>query len=122
MTLSYEVCKRLKEFLGEDAPEPIDSELWTHVPPKISSSDNCLKSMREHPYLTPVYKLHDILSKPFCEALAKKCDIEKVYPKAFTQCPWKEVLIRNILCSEYYDGGYPAVEKELMQMMEEKRT
>lgn len=61
------------------------------------------------------YQLHDLLSKPFCEAFAKNLDednwpIAKDDPEEVSKRIW----------AEYYDGGLPAVEKALCEMMEAK--
>ena len=100
---SFEVSKRLKEFCPE-LPEPMDMMCYGHdgklfksVPPVI---------------LFPAYRLEDLLSKPFCEAFYKK-----IYPEAtainIADASWA-------LWIGYYTGGLPAVESELMKMMEGK--
>ena len=111
MTFSYEVCKRLRKFFGKDVPAPIDNELWCYVPPRISSTDDAAKSMKNHPYLSPVYKLHDVLSKEFCEAFCKR-----------SHRPQSSVGYIGIkIMYAYQEGGYPAVEEELIRMMENNK-
>ena len=102
---SYKVSKRLKEFLGESAPEPMDKGVWIRgrtkpvFPPYAFVTGEALY---------PAYQLHDLLSKPFCEAL------ENIGVRLFSHT----IVLR--LSNMYYDGGLPAVEKALCEMMGEE--
>lgn len=112
--ITYECAKRLKEFLGESAPEPMGrTYYWMSVEgvldygPDLEHCEcKCEKVNR--------YALHDLLSKPFCEAFSAAMERKPgvLLFKAthvFTRC-----------ARPYYDGGLPAVEKALMEMMEAK--
>ena len=103
--LSYEVSKKLKEFLGEDTPEPIEAGYWCGNGHAYSLTPPVKKGAVNS---APFYKLHDLLSRPFCEAMAKKIRY---------QCAgavYSEMAHNNWL------GGLPAVEKVLLDMMEAK--
>ena len=70
---------------------------------------------RSHPYISfdgglhkvYAYQLHDLLSRPFCEAMAPKCKM--FFPED----------VSAEINNAYYHGGLPAVEKALTEMMEE---
>lgn len=102
---SYEVSKRLKEFLGESAPKPMSQSY---------SYDK--GGHKTYPKYTR-YQLHDLLSKPFCEAFRDKVFLsDSVRFKDL----WTSREMGQILAMHYFDGGLPAVEKALMKMMEGK--
>ena len=123
--ISYKVSKALKEFLGESAPEPMEFRYWfvsnKHEDYTYAdfvqgglkeAQEKCAVHKNVHtPY--PQYALHDLLSKPFCEAMAGKIKPFKV-GAAEVKGFWR---IRVHLYSEYQEGGLPAVEAELMKMM-----
>lgn len=115
--ISYKVSKMLKEFLGESAPEPTDTAYWvTHQYTRdifmAHKNDGA-----QVDYIAPAYQLHDLLSKPFCEAMAKtKC----MTLFADGSCPWSWGSYYDRLSMENKDGGLPAVEKALCEMMEAK--
>lgn len=112
---SYEVSKRLKEFLGGSAPKPMKLQFWNivhiigntlHDKRIIHWNDRVeVWGIKSHHKMFPAYQLHDLLSKPFCEAMENKG------VKLFSHT----VALR--LTGMYYDGGIPAVEKALMEMM-----
>ncbi len=110
--ISYETAKRLKEFLGDKAPEPMVRGWYL---PKSHDITELRAPCFNQP---PAYQLHDLLSKPFCEAVVKAgkekqgIDTELVET---TLSDWPEVIARI-----YFDGGLPAVEKALIEMMEGK--
>lgn len=103
---SYELSKRLKEFMGDSAPEPMAGEIYVirWARPIIEPAE---KFPNEKGVL-PAYQLHDLLSPAFCEAMAIKCKI--FGPK------W----CASELGYAYYNGGLSDVEKVLMDMMEGK--
>lgn len=99
---SFEVSKRLKEFCPE-LPEPMDLSVST--PWGVKKCDKITAG--DYGYIW-AYQLHDLLSKPFCEALAEK--IGKGYALRYA----------TEIFGAYYRGGLPAVEAELIRMMEGK--
>jgi hypothetical protein len=114
-TISYNTAKRLKEFLGEFAPEPMVNKSY--------DSRGIFDSAVKFPPNYPAYQLHDLMSKPFAEAMAYRrdkmvCVPGKTQGKKFI----KEVaeVIAHDLLNKYYDGGLPAVESALMEMMEQE--
>ncbi len=81
-TTSQEVSEKIAEFLGEDAPKPIDGEYYK-------------------------YSIEDILSRPFCKAIAKKKNL-------MVNDAW---YWSGMLATEFYNGGFPAVEGRLLELM-----
>jgi hypothetical protein len=110
--ISYEVAKKLKAFLGDSAPEPMVHEYWVWWSTNPSITDDYTFA-KEHDGI-PAYQLHDLLSKPFCEAFTKEYhktkDIGGTLPHALAQ----------VIYTNYYEHGMEAVEKGLMRMMEAK--
>ncbi len=104
---SYEVSKRLKEFLGESAPEPMDKGLDSR---SWYSPNHACPCRYQEPGGFPIYQLHDLLSRPFCEVMSLK-----IYGTNM----WDLKVFRQ-LSNLYFSGGLPAVEAELMKMMEAK--
>ena len=110
--IRYEVAKRLKEFLGESCPMPMCYEYYkpkgvgvycTHIP----------RDWKE----PPAFLLHDLLSRPFCEAFRKKVFLsDSVKFKDL----WTNREMVQILGIHYFDGGLPAVERALLEMMDKK--
>ncbi len=104
----YEVSKRLKEFLGDSAPEPMAVEdeypyygiNGSRVPRKFSTESDY-----------PRYQLHDLLSKPFCEAMGEKID---------PGCSDSGDDLAYRIYDEYREGGLPEVESCLMEMVNGK--
>lgn len=98
MNTSYTVSKRLKEFFGADAPAPIG---------QICMSD------KEGPGDAWLYTLEDILSRPFCAAVAEKYYFSKIHYSKDAKRP----VIDNLsmyFWKAYYERGFPAVEKRLI--------
>lgn len=108
--ISYECAKRLKEFLGESAPEPKSPMVWAPGGKRYTLQDGHEWDWRNSEYASPAYQLHDLLSKPFINAFG----INKNWDK---NTSW---VFQRKLNAKYYDGGLPAVEKALMEMMEGK--
>jgi len=110
--ISYEVAKRLKEFLGKSAPEPLGNGAYFYDNNGNKASKiNIMDGPRygiiyNNPF--PAYMLHDLLSKEFCEAMS----IRK-----FGDIGWAN-MCGGTLWSLYFCGGMPAVEKALLEMME----
>ena len=110
---SYKVSKRLKEFLGDSAPEPMEPGWWVvttdggHTWPDIHTCHE-----KTDP---PAYQLHDLLSKPFTKAMAKKI-CPKMDKDGFFDIEdyWDIALI---ILREYQSGNISAVEAALMEMM-----
>lgn len=112
--ISYETAKMLKEFMGESAPEPTDTAYWvTHQYTRdifmAYKNDGA-----QVDYIAPAYQLHDLLSKPFCFAMADKMEGEN----SEMINPYRDV--HEVLSESYFVGGLPAVEKALVEMMEVK--
>ncbi len=107
--ISYETAKRLKEFLGDKAPEPMVRGWYL---PKSHDITELRAPCFNHP---PAYQLHDLLSRSFQEAFWAKFKIGRVFEL--------DVVAAN-RCLEltkiYYIDGLPAVEKALIEMMEGK--
>lgn len=110
--ISYKTAKRIKEFLGNYAPEPIgedsyfyDNDECRHT--RINLRDNISRKLKSPSTLYPAYQLHDLLSKPFCEAITIKVQLFAT-------------MVGNRIYSAYYSGGLPAVEKALIEIMGNK--
>lgn len=103
--ISYETAKRLKEFLGESAPDPMmgimDENSWYG---ENEMGFICISEKLEHNDI-PAYQLHDLLSKPFAETM-------------FPKLGWLEARdVTTELFWAWEDGGLPAVEKALNEMI-----
>jgi hypothetical protein len=112
MHISYRTAQALKEFLGKDAPEPME-DLYYYKDP-ITCRTMLMNNPQEDWILAPAYSLHDLLSREFCEAMGNKLiSIRK-------QWPWREEKFKEIcveIFNEYYDGGLPAVEKAIIEII-----
>lgn len=96
--INYETARKLKEFCP-GLPEPMEYLVYA----KSDTVDRiCVYDCGDGVF---AYQLHDLLSKPFCEAMAIKTGRQSGYVN------WK-------LSRTYLSGGLPAVEAELMKMME----
>jgi hypothetical protein len=116
--ISYKTAKVLKEFLGNKAPKPLDGYyFWKNSDTDIRTD---LKNMC-HPKAKhyPFYGLHDLLSKPFCAAMAKKHPQSRALAKYGygEDVPWD---IANYIMEMYFNKGMASVEKVLVEMMEAK--
>ena len=111
--ISYEVSKRLKEFLGDSAPDPMEPGWWVettdggHTWPDIHTCHE-----KTDP---PAYQLHDLLSKPFTDAMFKKVGVVEMTDTDMGIEDDYDVFLK--ISYAYYEGGLPAVEKSLMEMM-----
>lgn len=121
--ISYKTAKMLKEeFLGESAPEPMNGE-YTYslydTPPFVYeiAVEEHWPELGEEIKKYPAYQLHDLLSKPFCEAMAKKHPHARYFDGKCEDLPWEICLCLN---EANFNGGMPAVEKALVEMMEGK--
>jgi hypothetical protein len=101
MTLSYELSKKLKEFLGPTFPIPIHGDWWG----RVGETPVLVGFASEY----PAYTLEDLLSKPFCYEIWRRGMVYRV--------PYK---ISEIINEAYYEGGIPAVEAELLRLMSSK--
>jgi len=90
--MSYELSKALKKFLGKGAPSSHSDKFYGII---------------------PAYTLEDLLSKPFCKALASKY-------KGPLWINKRSDLLQLNLCGRYYDNGFPAVESALWEMIGQK--
>ena len=114
--ISYETAKRLKEFLGESAPEPIDKYN------EVRWCGNCGKDIGMGGALGPCgdgtiiysYSLHDLLSKPFCEVMAKRLGTWHMGPKV-------GFYFGELLYNRYSNGDLHSVEAALIKMMGETK-
>ena len=120
--ISYETAKALNKFLGDSAPAPMELEWFYDLSDKSVYYDPYNDPYNADPGIEPAYKLHDLLSKPFCEAIANKLPPIKVH----TDCEigWNSVCCDDVylnLSGSYKNGGLPAVEQELLRMIEEAK-
>ena len=111
--ISYETAKRLKEFLGKKHPRPLTGKYWTEYATGEIGELTIYAVTDTVPTCScdiPQYQLHDLLSKPFCEAMAKYTEQKdsRLDASYNSQCIWMA----------YWNGGLPAVEKALIEMME----
>ena len=116
--ISYETAKKLKEFLGESAPEPMFNKWWAKF--RAGGLDGHIlveKDDDRNPGEVPAYMLHDLLSNPFCEAMEKKHPHARYFDGECEDLPWEINLCLN---EAYYNGGFASVEKALCEMMEDK--
>ncbi len=116
---NYELSKALKKFLGEDAPEPMDKIGWGigiySFPGEADKYD--LTMTCEATNISPAYTLEDVLSKPFCEAAMIKYSIANELVMTKTMLDRNIDELANRLCMSYFNGGFPAVEKELARLI-----
>ena len=108
---TYSTSKAIKEFLGKEAPIPVYKEFWKKKKDTLPSrillcSGKCCDYVRKLPY---AYQLHDLLSRPFCTAVA--------WRRSKKNHDWHADGISEILWSNFYEGGMEAVERKLIQMM-----
>jgi hypothetical protein len=100
--ITFATAKLLHEFLGESAPEPMIDD-WYALEP-LDQREPCRK-----------YMLHDLLSKPFYEAMAGK-----YFPRGFALRVQRVDHIYKTICQSYWSCSLPAVEAALVEMMEGK--
>ena len=110
--ITYKTAKALNELLGSSAPEPMEDNPLAYYGEDLMHYVPAEKETEMHRQIFNgfAYQLHDLLSKPFCEALAKRC---RVYGEG-------AIIHMYDFSKAYYAGGLPAVEAELMKMMEGK--
>lgn len=112
--ISYKCARRLKEFCPE-LPEPM-ADNTGHGRWWYERDNPNLYVFKDDGHISyPAYQLHDILSKAFCEAFVKNLS-DKEWPVT-KDCPEQ---ISKMAREVYYVGGLPAVEAELLKMMEAK--
>ena len=102
--ISYETARKLKDFLKESAPEPMDIMYVSRTYQPFAS------------YYA--YQLHDLLSKPFCEAFVKAGKVKFGFDEDEVTdfiADWS-----TEIAYAFWNGGLPAVEKTLCEMMESK--
>lgn len=114
---SYKLSKMLNEFLGESAPEPMGNTQWVNLKEETGTQGidgephiYCTRPVKcsKYPYRPRAYRLEDLLSKPFAEAM-------------FPKLGWLEARdVTTELFWAWEDGGLPAVEEALCKMMEAK--
>ena len=112
---SYEVSEALNAFLGDTAPKPLDDIFWSE---KDSSGGHRRGS---YAFITnmgewsvkcfPAYTLEDLLSKPFCRAMAKK-----------SKRVWHPDGISEMLWGYFYGGGFGGIERKLLRMINNLKT
>jgi hypothetical protein len=120
---SYEVSKRLKEFMGESAPEPMGKMYWnTDGPTRGMGAGQgtpiCFGALgfkNGDKYTYPAYCLHDLLSKPFITAMEKRMYSPEVLGDGYDEREHYHQIL-----NAWVDGGMEAVEKALLEMMEAK--
>lgn len=121
MIISYETAKALKGFLVCSVPEPVNHKWYIKNQVKPDGSKWLLQDGDATEYekmgtiCYPAYTLEDLLSKPFCEAFSNKLDYEE-WPIRHDD----PELVSKDLWAAYFDGGFPAVEKCLWEMMGRK--
>ena len=109
--ISYKLSKALKEFLGKDAPEPMDDLDYYTVAFDTPEHEKFGDKI-------PCYALHDLLSKPFCEAFVKVGKVKFGFDEDEVTdyiADWS-----TEMSYAYWNGGLSAVEVELFKMMEGK--
>ena len=107
--ITYETAKRLREFCPE-LPEPMEGGFWM-----VDETGRMheLGDTRAGIWRTVhKYKLHDLLPKCFCDRFAEAKCLKEGKPIHWTDVSAR--LYQAYICS----GGLPAVEAELMRMME----
>ena len=106
--ISYKTSKALKEFCPE-LPEPM-GDTWYRNDGVLCDSWIDRRDIR-----FPAYQLHDLLSRPFCEALSKKNPKHNFF-EGDEPCdiPYD---ISIVLMERYHDSGLPSVEACLMEMI-----
>ena len=121
---SYEVSKRLKEFLGDNLPKPMGLRWWIMNQEKPSGAPWLLHEGDAEKYdkmgtlCYPAYRLEDLLSKPFTDAMFKKIGVVEMTDTDMGIDDDYDVFLK--ISYAYYEGGLPAVEKALCEMMEDK--
>ena len=106
MTITCETAKKLKAFLGESAPEPMDNMYYYDgLRDSINKGKKTGDTKGVYHSVGPAYQFHDLLSKSFCNAMACK------------QTKWHADGISKRLWRSCYEGGIPAVERCLCEMM-----
>lgn len=120
--ISYKCAKALKEFMGENAPEPMEDNPLAYYGEDLMHYVPAEKETEMHRQIFNgfAYQLHDLLSKEFCEAIGPA-----IFNKDFLKMKEIEreafgVYMSKKIWSWWYDGGLPAVEAELFKMMEGK--
>lgn len=109
--ISYKISKNLKEFLGDNAPVPLNNSVrWMDTQFLKKSSPYLLRDGNSKNGYN-AYQLHDLLSKPFCEAMTGKGLGKRHFPFMSWYGVSKELYLK------YIEGGMPAVESELERMM-----
>ena len=108
-TTSYELSKKLAKFLGPSRPTPLRKYYWNNGFGVATTIYIVYLRGEKNDGVIPAYTLEDLLSKPFCEAIGKL--VEPGYAAIRT------IQIRDLIVAKYYDGGFPAVEKALWEMM-----
>lgn len=103
--LSCETSKKVKEFLGDSAPEPLSDAWWT------TNGTLMKKTCRDD---IPAYTLEDILSQPFCKAVANKLVFEGNVKKSIL------IMVENFALM-YFCNGFPAVEAEIERLLQAAR-
>lgn len=115
---SYTTSKKIKDFLGESAPEPINDDWWYCNDPDFPNSvkhGKDIYGMTGKDYGDPAaYQLHDLLSKPFTKAMETKLN------EPFKDKDRLDYEIALKIFHEYRDGGMEFVERALLGMMEGK--
>lgn len=120
---NYELSKKLKAFMGEDAPCLLGGVITVYDRNGSKQQIYVGQMVKED---TLAYTLEDILSKAFCEAMAKRAhphQFHSVFPGGAEAV---EVPMGHLECfvafsRAYYSGGHPALERELIRMMGSKQ-
>lgn len=116
--ITYKTAKVLKEFCPE-LPRPMDSMYMREgVEWGVKGCPTVLRMGPEYlpyPHSVPAYQLHDLLSKPFCEAMANERNKHNGhgFPATYKG-------IAKVIAFSFIEGQMPAVEKALLEMMEER--
>ena len=118
-TLSYETSVKLAKFLGRNVPKPIDEKWWCYISyPEKGIKQTDVSDWRDGMLwgrkIIPAYTLEDILSQPFCAAMAKKHPHARYFDGKCEDLPWEINLYLN---EAYYNNGFLSVEKELLKII-----
>lgn len=104
--LSYATCKKVAGLLGATIPSRINDR-WLDEDQRTWFVEEEARNAGENP--VPALCLEDIISKPFCEAIALSCLGQRRY----------HARIHDELVSAWYYGDLSELELELDRMVKE---
>ena len=119
---NYELSKALKAFMGESAKHPCDNRWWIESQAKpdgepfLFQDDDELVYRKTGIVCYPAYSLEDILSRPFCKAMAKNHPHRKALDKydRGEDLAWDTAYF---LHGVFYNKGFKGVELALKSLI-----